>query len=272
MDVKPITCSDGYVGHCRQWPGDRGAVLYLHGIQSHGRWFEGSAEHLAGKGYSVLLPDRRGSGANDVDRGDVVHRQRWLDDCLDMCRHLRSETGVDHVHVIGVSWGGKLGTAFAVRYPTWIQSLTLVAPGIFPKVDLPLREKLTVAACGLFRPRRQIAIPLNEPELFTDNEAKRAFIAGDQRRLTTVTARFLVQSSLLDAPVRRYDRRLDFPVKLFVAGRDQIIDNGPTLGLFRSWRTERKSLTVYAEACHTLEFETNPTRYYNDLTEWLDGA
>lgn len=62
------TMSDGYVLHGRLWHpagiARDGAILYLHGIQSHGGWFEWSASLLAHLGYPVLLPDRRGSGLN----------------------------------------------------------------------------------------------------------------------------------------------------------------------------------------------------------------
>ncbi|HAU36213.1 MAG TPA: hypothetical protein DCX07_00665, partial [Phycisphaerales bacterium] len=41
------------------------------------------------------------------------------------------------VHLVGVSWGGKLATAYAAwaRRGVEIASLTLVAPGIVPRVD-----------------------------------------------------------------------------------------------------------------------------------------
>ena len=40
----------------------RGALIYLHGIQSHGGWYVETGAELARRGYAVYLPDRRGSG------------------------------------------------------------------------------------------------------------------------------------------------------------------------------------------------------------------
>ena len=44
-----IRLSDHCEAFARLWmpPSPRGAVLYLHGIQSHGLWFEESARRLA---------------------------------------------------------------------------------------------------------------------------------------------------------------------------------------------------------------------------------
>ncbi|MGE3182793.1 MAG: lysophospholipase, partial [Phycisphaerae bacterium] len=54
---------DGYVVRGRVWnanaPSTRTPILYLHGIQSHGGWYEWSASVLASQGQTVMMPDRR---------------------------------------------------------------------------------------------------------------------------------------------------------------------------------------------------------------------
>lgn len=265
--------SDGYRGFYRQWPGRRGGVLYLHGIQSHGLWFEGSAGRLAEAGFTVLLADRRGSGRNDAARGDVSGGvSRWLADGLELAAHLARGTGRPKVHLVAVSWGGKLAALLAEAAPERFSSLTLVAPGFFPAVDLAWPAKCRVAASAVLQPQRLFAIPLNEPELFTANPDRLEFLRRDERRLLAVTARFLVQSRRLDGLVRRSDLRLAAPAKLFLAGRDRIIRNQPTLGLFRGWRAPRKALSYHPEAAHTLEFEPSPNPFFSDLAGWVEDV
>ena len=264
-----IIFADGYECFYRYWPGQRGAVLYLHGIQSHGLWFEGSASRLAEAGYAVLLPDRRGSGRNRRDRGDDPGGH-WLADLGELCAVLKRRASASRIHLVGVSWGGKLATVFGRHRSDLLASLTLVAPGIYPLVDVSLWDKMAIALCGLGAPRRQFPIPLNEPELFTDNPQRQEFIRADANRLTTVTSRFLCRSHFLDRHARVFDQRFTFPVKLFLAGRDRIIDNRSTLELFRSWHAPRKQLRYYPHASHTLEFESNPETHFDDLVEWID--
>jgi len=265
-----IPFSDGYAARARFWPGEKAAVLYLHGIQSHGLWFEASAGYLAEQGYAVLLPDRRGSGLNREARGDVRHFRRWIADTAELARDLAHRTGKPKVHLLAVSWGGKLAAAAAQAHPELFASLTLVTPGIFPAVDLPLAVKIHIALSIFARPRKPFPIPLNEPQLFTDNPVRQRFIETDENRLTRVTARFLGHSILLDRRVRIADLHFPFPVKLYLAGHERIIDNPRTLRLYRSWRAPRKALACYDDACHTLEFEPDPSAYLADLKEWMD--
>ena len=56
--------------HYRPETGANGvAVVYFHGIESHGAWFEGPSSLLAEQGYDVYALDRRGSGRNQSGRG-----------------------------------------------------------------------------------------------------------------------------------------------------------------------------------------------------------
>jgi len=271
-DFTTITYSDSYVGQARYWrPAGqpRGAVLYLHGIQSHGGWFEGSACRLAAAGLHVLLPDRRGSGLNEQERGHVRSAGRLLLDVVEATAWLKGKAGAGRVHLVGVSWGGKLALAAAMRQAGDVDRLVLVAPGLFPQVDLTARQKAAVAVAAMLRPRRLFDIPLNEPELFTDNPVRQAFIRDDPLRLRQATARFLFASRMLDAQVRRQARRREWPfaVTFILAGRERIIDNERTKRFARRLCCRQVRITEHAQAAHTLEFEPDPQAYYQDLVE-----
>ncbi len=271
-DLTQLSYRDGYAGHIRFWPGqNRGAVLYLHGIQSHGQWFEQSAAALADLGFAVALPDRRGSGLNSESRGDIDHYSRWIADQIDVIKWLKEKTGQDKIHVLGVSWGGKLALALAKTIPSQLASLTLIAPGLFPAVDVPFTMKLRIALAVILKQKNLFPIPLNEPELFTANPDRREFIRRDPLKLTAVTGNFLYQSRRLDRFLRFFPERLTIPIKLFLAGHERIIDNQATVRYYRSLRTTRaKQLAFYKEASHTLEFEKNNQTFIRDLQEWFN--
>ncbi len=55
-------------------------VVYLHGIVSHGGWYESSCAYLAANGFQVHFLERRGSGLNTVSRGDVDDVTAELDE------------------------------------------------------------------------------------------------------------------------------------------------------------------------------------------------
>jgi acylglycerol lipase len=269
-----IPLSDGYPCQARLWlpQSIRGSVLYLHGIQSHGGWYEASASHLSDRGYAVLLPDRRGSGLNQQDRGHTPSARRLFQDVVELLNELQRLAGDETSHLLGVSWGGKLALA-AYRYaPTRIQSLSLVAPGLFPIVDLPLLQKVRVGLSILAAPRARFEIPLNDPELFTANPGRQRFIRDDPLKLTQVSASFLIASRQLD----RYGLALrktapGCPLRVLLAGHDRIIDNTRTRDFVRRLRWPHRSIVTYPNAHHTLEFEPDTTAYHADLIEWLSG-
>jgi len=256
-------------------------VVYAHGIQSHPGWFVGSAAALAEAGHPVYQVTRRGSGENVADRGDAASAARLLRDLGAACALARQRTGAARVHLLGASWGGKLVAAYAADLARragpaalagQIASLTMVAPGIASRVDVPAATKLAIASCALLAPRARFAIPLDDAELFTDSEPMRQYLRGDRFALHRATARFLLASRRLDRLLRRAAAgALSLPVTLILAERDRIIDNDATLAAVRGLAGEALSVRVLSTA-HVPEFEDDPRPLYAALVEALARA
>ena len=172
-----------------------------------------------------------------------------------------------------MSWGGKLALAVRRFAPARVKGLALVAPGLFPLVDLPAFQKMRVGLSALTAPCAKFDIPLNDPDLFTANRERQAFIHDDPLKLTQVTASFLLASRRLDryALAVRHDAA-GCPLRVFLAGHDRIIDNVRTKDFVRRLRWPGRSIVEYRHAQHTLEFEINPESYFNDLVEWLNES
>jgi alpha-beta hydrolase superfamily lysophospholipase len=146
----------------------------------------------------------------------------------------------------------------------------LLCPGLFPQVGVPLGTRLAIAWSRLVSPTRPFPIPLSDPDLFTATPRWRDFIRGDPRALHEATARFLVESVLLDRYVRRTARHVTIPTLLLLAGKDRIIRNDRTHTFFHRFPTDDKNVVTYADAQHTLEFEPEPDRFIAEMLRWLD--
>ncbi|MGH8135045.1 MAG: alpha/beta fold hydrolase [Steroidobacteraceae bacterium] len=72
--------------------------------------------------YRCLRFDTRGHGASAVVAGSAT-----VDDLADDFAGLLEVIGIDRVHLVGLSLGGMMGQAFAVRYARRLRSLTLVS-------------------------------------------------------------------------------------------------------------------------------------------------
>jgi alpha-beta hydrolase superfamily lysophospholipase len=265
-----LKLSDGYetVLYIHDPPAGAGSalpVLQLHGIQSHPGWFGASASAMAQAGRPVYQLTRRGSGENAASRGDAPCARRLLDDVREACQFVLRREKTEQLNLVGISWGGKLAACFCCKpqgAPS-VSSLTLIAPGIVPQVDLPFTKKLAVARSLMTNPKRLFDIPLSDVELFTDNPAIRDYLRQDPLRLHQATARFLYISRKLDLQLRRAKvGSIRPPVTLLLAKRDRIIDNARTQTMVERLAQTKPRVVVLA-AAHTLEFEVDAREFAN---------
>lgn len=288
---------DGYRWRYRRFvPAEpvKARVICVHGIQSHGGWYEHTCRVLSEAGFAVCFLDRRGSGLNEEARGDAPSFRRLLDDIVEFIQFEKSrplgcgplskieDSPVANVPVahtpgsdlaftflLAISWGGKLAVALEGRHPGLIDGMVLLCPGFFPKVRPTLSQRLSIAWARLISPRRLFPVPLNDPELFTANPRWQKFIQEDALGLRQATARLLVESVRLDAYVRMSSVRI--PVLLLLAQNDRIIDNIRTRRWVERFDSADKKIIEYAGAHHTLEFESNPEVFLTDLRRWLQN-
>ena len=270
---------DGYRWKYRKYAAagtPRGAVVFIHGIQSHAGWYEHSCTQLALAGYEVYFLDRRGSGMNAEQRGDAPSFRRLLDDIAEFLTALPRTAPRGHtvgrlpVFVAGISWGGKLAVALERRHPGLVDGLILLCPGFFAKVRPTLWQRLGIFFMRLFRPRKKYPIPLSDPELFTASPRWQQFLRDDPLRLHHATARLLIESVRLDGYLRFSAKYVHVPVLLLLAEHDRIIRNDRTRPFVDRFATPDKQVIEYAGAHHTLEFEPDPNGFIGDMRAWLD--
>jgi alpha-beta hydrolase superfamily lysophospholipase len=250
----------------------RGAALYHHGIQSHCGWYEESATALSNAGFHVLQVDRRGSGRNEIDRGHADSAEQLIADARAARDELRRRSGFDEYHVVGVSWGGKLAVAAYVDDPTGVRSLSLVTPGLFPRIGVSKAEMARIGFAMLYETRSLFDIPLNDAGLFTANPHWQEFINNDPLTLRQCTAGFYYASRRMDRVVGRLPQSPPVPIHLFVAEDERIVDNEKTIAFIRSLNWPATRITTYASARHSLEFENDPSVYYRDLAGFIASA
>jgi alpha-beta hydrolase superfamily lysophospholipase len=265
--VGTFAASDGYPLHFHHYPAQgtaRGELVCIHGIQSHGGWYDASCAYLAAQGWDVTFLDRRGSGLNDQMRGDTPSWRRLVADVAEFVRSRPQKP-----FLLAISWGGKIALTLERLYPNSTRGLVLVAPGLCPKVKPPLGQRLGIAWARLTSPATLFAVPLDDPELFTATPRWQAFIRNDPLSLRNATARLLVSSVVLDVAAKRSCADVRVPVLLLLAGQDRIIDNGKTKAYCARLASPDRTVIEYPQAHHTLEFEPDPTPFFADVAAWL---
>jgi lysophospholipase len=250
--------------------GRRGRIIYLHGSRSHSGWYLESAAELARHGYTVYLPDRRGSGLNLEARGHFERRAQLVDDLRRLIALAREDDPGLPTVVVGVCWGAKTALTYALEAPGELAGLVLVCPAIKTKVEPTLGEKLQVLLGLLGAPRRQIRLPLT-PEMFTANPPYLRFVREDELSLQTASARFFWETARWDRWLpRQYG--LTLPLLVLQAGKDPIVDEPAVRRWFDRVASREKRYLYYPGFGHTLDFEPERQRYWDDLVAWLDGV
>lgn len=277
--IEFYTARDGRRLAARVWCTEelpQARVVFLHGITSHGGWYAQVASHLASAGFDVHFLDRRGSGLNAEQPGDVDDWRTWIDD---VAVYLNTSLTTDATRsqprrlpniLCGISWGGKLAPAVARRHAALVDALALICPGIYSPFMPGFVKRAMLAAPAPNRLRgRRVQLPLRRPELFTDALQWREFIAQDPLALRNITWRFAQEDARLTRFARQSAPFLHLPVLMMLAGRDRIVDNGHTRRFFGRVAGQHKTLIEYGGAAHTLEFERDPSVYFTDLVDWL---
>ena len=267
--IDHYTVADGSRLAARRWDvsGAGASIVLLHGIISHGGWYRLTCRHLASSGFDVHFVDRRGSGLNANGRGDVDAYPTWLDDVE---RYLASLPLDTPRLLLGISWGGKLAAAVARRRPDLVDGLGLVCPGLFARRGAGTfqRALLRIARNTPLR-RSRVTIPLQDPALFTDNPHWQSYIQTDPLTLRQVTIRLAAADLQLSRYATDAPGEIRAPTLCLLAGRDRIIDNAGVRRYFDQLGTADRELIVYEDAAHTLEFETAPLQYLDDLAQWV---
>ena len=267
-----IRASDGYPFYFRHYPPagiPRTRLVFVHGIRSHGGWYERSCRVLASADSDVYFLDRRGAGLNTAYRGDTPSFRRLLDDVAEFVQRLRNDRGWLPTFVGGISWGGKLAVGLPYRKPNLVDGLILLCPGLVPKVAPALPQRARIAVARVFRPWKFFPVPLNEPNLFTASAERQAFIDSDPHGLRQATARFLFSSFSLDLYLKRAAKRVTVPTFLALAEHDRIIDNARTAAFVRRFPGPTE-VNTYPGTHHTLEFERDDHPWLGDVQRWLE--
>jgi pimeloyl-ACP methyl ester carboxylesterase len=123
---------DGLRIHCFVAGETGSAVMLLHGggldcaLLSWGKVIDPLSDH-----HRLFVPDLPGYGQNDHPT-----IQYTMDYYLTFLAHLLDALHLEHISLVGLSLGGGIALGFALRFPTRVEKLVLVAPyGILDKVS-----------------------------------------------------------------------------------------------------------------------------------------
>jgi pimeloyl-ACP methyl ester carboxylesterase len=121
--------------HYYEQAGEGEPVVFIHGAFTDARMWEPQWQYFAGK-YRVLRYDLRGHGRTGRSELERYSMDTYADDL----EALLGELDVQEPIVCGLSWGGSIAQAYAVKHAG--QAKALVMSGSAVAIDLTTRDKM----------------------------------------------------------------------------------------------------------------------------------
>lgn len=265
--VNTVFCHDGYPLRYRVWPSARPGVanlVLINGMMSHSGWFRDLATRLREWQVNVIGADRRGSGLNENQRGDLQSRQTLISDLVRIIEH---EDRRVPTFILGWCWGALPAILLCLELGNRLGGLTLLAPGLFPSNQI---KRAAGMELGL-SPGPDIDCPtLRSPltaAMFSDQASIQQCIFHDSLAQRLFTRRFFQITAEMSLMAAGRLSQLSLPVLLLLAAHDVTVDNQCTLRAFS--RLRHTVLTSATLTCnHGMHFEA-PRAIVMYVTTWL---
>jgi pyruvate dehydrogenase E2 component (dihydrolipoamide acetyltransferase) len=138
--------------------------------------------------------------------------------------------GIDRVHLVGHSMGGAVATKIALRTPSVVASMTLLAPGAFgPEINHRLLHRFALATehdALLAALENMYGWNSAVPERVVSGLVERRAVAGAPERLKTILGSIIVErdGGLIQGMISRRDlATLSMPVKVLWGTQDRVL-------------------------------------------------
>jgi len=242
----------------------RGAITIVHDAGEHGGRYMELAHRLAREGWAVALPDLRGHGRSEGERGHSAGIKELLRDLGDVQDHLAYRQPEARKVLMGHGLGALYAHAYACERPDGIAALVLSAPLFAPQFEAPDAGR---GLAKLFR-RVNAHSPGKigfRPEALTSAAGELAARAADELVHDTITLGAAERVRSIARAYRERIAELAMPV-LVLHGGDDAIATPASAGELRRPNVEHR---IFAGLRHDLFHETRKGEVIDAVAQWL---
>ncbi len=243
----------------------RGGVTVVHDAGDHGGRYERFAQFLAQDGWAVSLPDLRGHGSSEGERGHsagLPEVARDLDSAQD---HLTIFAPSIPLALVGQGLGGLYALHYLLDRPGRARAAVVLSPLLRPRFELPAKKK---GLGGLFK-----KVGPKTPGRIGHAASKMTGIAEEQRALASdalvhdvVTLRAAECAAVAAELVRARVREIAVPVLVLHGADDELADPADSLALAGG----DVEVQIVPGAKHDLLHDAPAGEVMQIVRDWLD--
>ena len=202
-------------------------VLITHGLGDHSGRFENVARVFNERGFSVLIPDLRGHGNSEGQRGFVRRFDDFLNDMDRSIFEIQKNSPSLPVFAYGQSFGGLLVLYHALRRNPPLKGIVSSSPAIRIAMQAPAWKVLLGLTVQFVYPRLSLRTALDLGEL-SDDPDHESCARADELLHGRITPR--TYFGMIDAGnyCLKHAADLTTPTLIMHGGLDTITDPGAT--------------------------------------------
>ena len=266
-----VAARDGAGIPFREWwqPQARAVIVYLHGQGGHSGAFTAMGDDLYGKGFNVYAYDHRGFGLSREQRGDIASYDLFVEDAVEIIRHVQRRNPGLPVFLLGLSMGGHIAMRTAYRAGDLLAGVIALSPGFKLRTPPPWPTIVKAVLLALLTPRRYMD-PVSGSVITTRNQAYTDGAKQDEHWVRTFTARFHLGTVRSIRQARKEIRHVHVPVLMLQAGDDFLVCPTESRRFFDAIRYPDKEFRLLDGLCHNLVAEPEMPQIAADIAAWID--
>jgi acylglycerol lipase len=239
----------------------RGTVTIVHDAGGHGGRYMALGEALAERGFAVALPDLRGHGRSEGERGHSNGLREVLRDLEDVQDHLAYRLPEAPKALVGHGLGALYALAYACEHEGDVAALVLSAPLFEPRFERPQAKGGLLKLFKRLGPTAPGRTGWSAEALGGDAAAR----AADDLAHDAITLRAIEEAEEAAARYRGRLGSLALPRLVLQGGADAIASPETT----RAAAGEEAELALFEGQRHDLFHEPGAADVIARTAEWL---
>ncbi len=247
----------------------RAVIAIVHGVKSHGGYYQRAAEELAAAGIAVYALDLRGRGRSGGPRLYVEDIAEYTADVRTLIGLAKSREPGLPVYLLGHSAGGVVSCVYALDHQAEIAGL--ICESFAFRVAAPDFVLTLVKWLSRIAPRLPV-LRLKTADFSRDPAVVRAMIddpLGVHREAqpASTVAALLRGAERLD----REFPRITLPVLILHGTADRVTQPAGSRQFHQAAGSADKTLTLYDGHAHDLLNDLGREQVMSDIMGWLDA-
>ena len=246
-----------------------GTLVVTHGLGEHSECYDRLARGLAESQLNIFAWDLRGHGRSEGKRGVIENFADYTNDLAHFITHLKTLSLKPPYILLGHSMGALVNLRAILQHGTMdVVAICLSSPLVGLTLRVPELKKKAAQILAKYMPTYTLYNEVHFTDLTRDKRVIEEY-SRDPLRHDRSSALLYLQITENMEFVLENAHTIHLPVLLQQAGNDRVVDRETSRRLFDNLGSKDKDWIIYEGFKHEIFNETERSRVYQDLIQWL---